>query len=89
MINIERRQTTLKIIQLDQNKKAQIDMLQNIINQINRNELESLAIMTIDINDQSNFLWYSEESVFKILGMMFVTMSQISKQGVSKEKDFI
>ena len=64
-------------------------MLQNIINQINRNELESLAIMTIDTDDQSNFLWYSEESVFKILGMMFVTMSQISKQGVSKEKDFI
>jgi len=64
-------------------------MLQNIINQINRNELESLAIMTIDTEDKSNFLWYSEESVFKILGMMFVTMSQISKQGVSKERDFI
>jgi hypothetical protein len=64
-------------------------MLQNIINQINRNELNSLAVMTIDTEDKSNFLWYSEESVFKILGMMFVTMSQISKQGVSKERDFI
>ena len=64
-------------------------MLQNIIDQINRNELNSLAVMTVDTEDQSNFLWYSEDNIFKILGMMFITMTQISKQGVRSEKDFI
>jgi len=63
-------------------------MLQSIIDQINRSELNSLAVMTVDTEDQSNFLWYSEDNIFKILGMMFITMTQISKQGVRSEKDF-
>jgi hypothetical protein len=63
-------------------------MLQSIIDQINRSELNNLAVMTVDTEDQSNFLWYSEDNIFKILGMMFITMTQISKQGVRSEKDF-
>ena len=64
-------------------------MLQEVIDQINRSELNSLAIMTIDNEDRSNFLWYSVESIFKVLGLMFVTITQISKQGIRNSKDFV